>query len=252
MRFRYFYRLHRRWKVTPRGHPVPDPVEIVLQICFEILDRASVHARRSPVGLDSQVRFPDEPLRNLKWLSLRLQLAHSIPPRIPWLPERTHHGRPGPFAPPPLQRALSYYAPVRMPTPRRYSTPRGFSPLDALPLAALPTSGSIRASLPTFHVKAANRARVAYMPGTAWPVTGFPPDSSWNLVLAPVLMPSKTSFDTSTAIRLRSPYRFPPDASYDAFSSSLTTTVFSQRSMRWFDTTPPKGDAEGPQPSSPT
>jgi len=132
-----------------------------------------------------------------------------------------------------------------MPTPRRYSTPRGFSPLDALPLAALPTGGSIRASLPTFHVKAANRARVAYMPGTAWPVTGFPPDLSWNLVLAPVLMPSKTNFDTSTAIRLRSPYRFPPDASYDAFSSSLTTTVFSQRSMRWFDTTPRRAMPKG-------
>ena len=121
----------------------------------------------------------------------------------------------------------------------------GSARLSALPLAALPTGGSIGASLPTFHVKAADRARVAYMPGTAWPVTGFPPDSSWNLVLAPVLMPSETSFDTSTAIRLRSPYRFPPDASYDAFSSSLTTTVFSQCSMRWFDTTPRRATPKG-------
>ena len=70
---------------------------------------------------------------------------------------------------------------------------------------------------PTFHVKAADRARVAYMPGTAWPVTGSPPDSSWNLVLAPVLMPPETNFDTSTAIRLRSPSRSPPDASCAPF-----------------------------------
>src|SRR6266480_4159490 len=36
-------------------------------------------------------------------------------------------------------------------------------------------------------------------------------------------------------IRSRSPSRSPPDASTDAFSSSLTTTVFSQRSMRWLE-----------------
>ncbi len=92
----------------------------------------------------------------------------------------------------------------------------GSARLSALPLAAL-AGGSIGASLPTFHVKAADRARVAYMPGTAWPVTGFPPDSSWNLVLAPVLMPPETNFDTSTAIRLRSPSRSPPDASRAPF-----------------------------------
>ena len=55
------------------------------------------------------------------------------------------------------------------------------------------------------------------MPGTAWPVTGSPPDSSWNLVLALVLMPPETNFDTSTAIRLRSPSRSPPDASCAPF-----------------------------------
>src|SRR4051794_10793561 len=38
-------------------------------------------------------------------------------------------------------------------------------------------------------------------------------------------------------IRLRSPSRSPPDASNDAFSSSLTTTVINQRSMRRFETT---------------
>ena len=42
----------------------------------------------------------------------------------------------------------------------------------------------------------------------------------------------EVGFDTSATIRLHSPSRSPPDASHDAFSSSLTTTVFSQRSMR--------------------
>src|SRR5262249_52558514 len=71
-------------------------------------------------------------------------------------------------------------------------------------------------------------------------------------VHAPVLMPSKTNFDTSAAIRLRSPSRFPPDASHDAFSSSLTTPVFSQRNMRRFDTTPRRAMPKGHNPSSPT
>jgi hypothetical protein len=124
--------------------------------------------------------------------------------------------------------------------------PSRFPPLETLPLATT-FGSSVGASLPTFHVKAADRARVAYMPGTAWPVTGYPPDSSWNLVHAPVLMPSKTNFDTSIAIRLRSPSRSPPDASRAPFSSSLTTMVFSQRSTRRFDATPRRATPKGHQ-----
>jgi len=97
------------------------------------------------------------------------------------------------------------------------------TPSRARPFLDGPNVGT---SLPTFHVKAADRARVAYMPGTVWPVTGYPPDLSWDLVRAPVLIPTQTNFDTSAAIRLRSPSRSPPDACCDAFSSSLTTTVF--------------------------
>jgi hypothetical protein len=37
----------------------------------------------------------------------------------------------------------------------------------------------------------------------------------------------------------------PPNASNDAFSSSLTTTVFSQRSMRWFGASPRRAAPEG-------
>ena len=58
-------------------------------------------------------------------------------------------------------------------------------------------------------------------------------------------------FDTSATIRLRSPSRSPPDASHDAFSSSLTTTVFSQRSMRWFEASLRRATPKGQDPSSP-
>src|SRR6266480_4877775 len=216
MRFRYLHRQHRGREVTPRGHPIPYLVEIIPQIRLEVFDRAPVHSRRSLVGFDSLVCLPHEPLRNTEGLLLPLRLAHSIPPRILWLPERTSPGQSSSFAPPPLQELRHYYELVRMPAPRQYSAPRRFRPLERAP-SRRPAGGGIGASLPTFHVKAADRARVAYLPGTAWPVTGSPPDSSWSLVLAPVLMPPKTNFDTSTAIRLRSPSRSPPDASCAPF-----------------------------------
>ena len=133
MRFRYLHRQHRGRKVTPRRHPIPDPVEIIPQIRLEILDRAPVHTRRSLIGLDSLVCLPHEPLRNTKGLFPRLRLAHSIPPRILWLPERTSPGQSGSFAPPPLQELRHYYEPVRMPAPRRYSAPRRFRPLERAP-----------------------------------------------------------------------------------------------------------------------
>src|SRR5450631_3233260 len=69
------------------------------------------------------------------------------------------------------------------------------------------------------------------MPDTAWPVSGYPPGSSRSRRNTPASMSSKR-FGTSATIRSRSPSRSPPDASTGAFSSSLTTTVFSQRSMR--------------------
>jgi hypothetical protein len=56
---------------------------------------------------------------------------------------------------------------------------------------------------------------------------------------------------TSATIRSRSPSRSPPDAFHDAFSSSLTTTVFSQRSMRRFGASLRRATPKGQDPSSP-
>jgi hypothetical protein len=144
----------------------------------------------------------------------------------------------------PITGLRHYYEPVRMPTPRRYSTPRRFRPLVRAP-SRHPKGGGVGASPPTFHVKAADRARVAYMPGTTWPVTGSPPDLSWSLVLAPVLMPSKTSFDTSTAIRLRSPSRSPPDASCAPFPTRSRQRSSTQCRSGRFDASPRRATPKG-------
>src|SRR5664279_403305 len=77
--------------------------------------------------------------------------------------------------------------------------------LGALPLTTPDTAGGgIGACLPTFHAAAADQDRVAFMPDTAWPVNGHPPDSSRDCVNTPVLMSHIWYFDTSSAIHLRS------------------------------------------------
>jgi hypothetical protein len=47
---------------------------------------------------------------------------------------------------------------------------------------------SIGSCLLTFHAEAADQARVASMPDTAWPVSGLPPDSSRDRMDTPVSM----------------------------------------------------------------
>jgi len=68
---RNWHRAHRRREVGPRGHPVPDPVQIVLQVGLERLDGLPIHSRCTLVGLDSPIRLPHFPLRNIERLPLR-------------------------------------------------------------------------------------------------------------------------------------------------------------------------------------
>jgi hypothetical protein len=49
---------------------------------------------------------------------------------------------------------------------------------------------SIRSGLLPFRARAADRARVASMPDTIWPINGHPPDSSRDRFHTPVSMPS--------------------------------------------------------------
>ena len=105
-------------------------------------------------------------------------------------------------------------------TGRSASTPRDGThcPLSAarqLPLAIL--EQQCQACLPTFRTEAADRAHVAYMPDTAWPESGHPPDSSRADLLHPGFDATLLSNDTSTANRLRSSSRSPPDASRAPF-----------------------------------
>ena len=83
------------------------------------------------------------------------------------------HGRPGPFAPPPLQGPHRYYGPVRQRARHRYSRPSRPRRLGHS-LSPPAAGGSIGARLLTFRTRAADQAHAASAPGTAWPVNGHP------------------------------------------------------------------------------
>src|ERR1035437_8903647 len=239
VRLWYLHGPHRGWKVGPRGHPVPDPVKIVLQICFECLDGLPIHPSGTLICLDALVRLPHQPLRDLKRLVLRFRLAHSSPPRTtPGCSRKTNHRCAGPFAPLPLQKFQRYYEPVRQRvrigtqrltvsaarrTPSRHPPP--FRAADR----------RIGTRLPTFRVAAADQTRATFTPDTAWPVSGSPARLIPKLYTYP-------GFDAISCFsmlqqwfahaRLSDPCLTtltPP------FPQSLTTTVFSQCSTRRLD-----------------
>src|ERR1035441_6127434 len=114
MRLGDLHRHHRGREVGPRGHPVPDPVEIVLQVLLERLDGLPVHPRCTLVPFHLDPGVPDLLLADLERLARCFQLVHAAPPPA-LLADSTNnsHGRPGSFAPPPLQGLHHYYGPVR-------------------------------------------------------------------------------------------------------------------------------------------
>jgi hypothetical protein len=86
--------------------------------------------------------------------------------------------------------------------------------LETLPLAASRTAagGGTGTCLPTFHAKAADQARVASMPDTAWPVSGLPPGLSRGSDVAPVSMSPDcitTRPQRFTRVRLPGPHLTP-------------------------------------------
>jgi hypothetical protein len=100
-------------------------------------------------------------------------------------------------------------------------------------------------AFPTFRVKAADQARVASMPGTIWPGSGHPPDSSWDNPNAPVSMPSRfvsTPQQRFACARLPGPYLTPLPA---PFPHRSPRTAFGRRSMRRFEASPRRATPKG-------
>src|SRR5688572_13225916 len=60
------YPAHRRREITAGAHSIPQPIEIVFQILFELLNRLSVDSRCPLVCLHPFVRFPNFTFGNTK------------------------------------------------------------------------------------------------------------------------------------------------------------------------------------------
>jgi hypothetical protein len=241
---RDLHRAHRGRKVGARRHPVPDLVQVPLKILLEVLDTLPVHSRSTSIRPDLLPRLLDFPLRNIERLDLRLQLAHPTPPGEPPVDViNSVTSDPAPSLRPHYKGLTTTTGRSAGRTPHRYSTPHScgcsghsLSPALGGQYQDLPSPvpyGSRSPDSRRLHAghHLANRRAPARLIPELRSHPGF--DVVWF------------PFDTSAAIHLRSSSRTPPDASYDAFSSSLTTTVFSQRSMRRFEASPRRATSKG-------
>ena len=84
MRLGDLHRPDRGRKVRPRAHPIPDLVQVSLQIGLELVQRLPIHSRGTLVRLDLPPRFPNHQLGNLKRLVLQALACSSR-----FLPEPT-------------------------------------------------------------------------------------------------------------------------------------------------------------------
>ena len=139
------------------------------------------------------------------------------------------------------------------------------SAVGTLPLAARRTDPQARtaafaARLLTFRARAADQDHAAFTPGTTWPIIGTPARlrhgrtakppafDATSIVLTTPQQRTPTPRTSSRALSGTSSWS-PPDASSTPSPRSLTTTVFSQRSIRWFSARPRRPTLEGQQAS---
>src|SRR5262245_5293158 len=117
---------HRRREVAPRGHAIPELVEVARKVGLELRNRLSIYSSRSLIGLHTFEGFPDFPFGDPE----RLYLVHGLlpsPDGFSW-PMVLAEQR-SPLAPVPLQSLRHYDGLLRPCAPLRYSRPRGWSRL---------------------------------------------------------------------------------------------------------------------------
>ena len=129
----------------------------------------------------------------------------------------------------------------------RYSMPP-VSAVGTLPLAARRTDPQARtaafaARLLTFRARAADQDHAAFTPGTTWPIIGTPARLRHGRTAKPPAFDATSIVLTTPQQRTPTPRTTgpgasgtsswsPPDPSSTPSPRSLTTTVFSQRSIR--------------------
>jgi len=231
MIFGYLHAPHRPGKVTPRGHPVPQLVEVIPPLLLEQADADRVHARRPLIGPDLLPRLKDEALTDLKRLhfrpgSHRRLLPFRVGPRLTLVctaPSLQPHyrafltttGRPAPV-PRPGTLPLAVSAACGPPSRNRGHLPR---PSLSGRQVLLFHASACRELTPPLHrappgqhtgrplAEGARHQARAFVPGTLI-LPGF------DAIVPPI--------DASAVVHTRSSSRRPPDP--------LTAGLFPQRS----------------------
>ena len=190
---RYLHRTHRRREIRPRGHPIPQLVEVPLEVLLELCDRLLVDTRGPLVGLDLLVGLPDNPLGNRKRLGLSASIRSPAPPTHRAVDHQTNPDDP----PPSLQphyRAFTATTSRSAPAPRIGTLPLAVSAAWGPPSRAGTdgphTADGVGATGSHVPHQSLSRARAAFMPDTAWAVSRSPPGSSRGNDSPPVSMSS--------------------------------------------------------------
>ncbi len=132
----------------------------------------------------------------------RLRLGHAAPPVTGWPPASA--GYRSPFGPVPLQNLRPYYGLLRPCAPHRYSGSCG-----GLPLELLPWHRGDRFPRSTKEPDPdSRRLQAGCRPGRP---SGLRPNSSRGPLPSPRFRHRPVNFGTSSAVRLRSSLRIPPD-----------------------------------------
>ena len=247
MGLRYLHRTHRRRKPGARRHRF----HTLYRLLFRSASNSSMLTPSTPGAPLFALTFSHA------CMTAHFEISNGLPgdfnsftrllpnPNGFWLIQRTQSQMTRSLGSTPITRASSLLRTGPPTEPATVLTPQQTPGLLPLAHCTQNQTGSIGSGLLTFRVGAADRARVASMPDTAWPINGHPPSSSRDKGHTPVLMPS-ISFDTSTANRLRSPSRSLPSASRALFPHRSPRSRHRSRSMWRFEAFPPQGDFEEP------
>ncbi len=187
------------YKATPKARPSSP-----MQLRTAVLTAALVTQTRLPMFNRQQ----NECRRHC--------LDRSAPPEFGWRWSAAEQR--GPFGPVSLQNLRPYYEPLRPCAPHRYSRPLGFSQLDFLPLHRNDRFSRYESLM---------RTRAVYMPDAARAGSGYPPNLSQGFGV-PLVSTSPDSYDISSTVCLRSPFRIIPAG----ISSRLFRNAHHDRSLR--------------------
>ena len=228
---RYLDEPHGRRKVRARRHPIPDLVEVALQVLLECRQRLAIHARSTSVRLHPLVRFPDELLRNL----IRLCLRHRL---LPLLVDRS---------PRPESRAPSLRPHYQASSLLRARPPlRLASVLCSSWVLHLEVSLGIEAQVPTFRTRACAGLTPSSCRSPLGQSAGILPSFVPGQRLEPGFddVPTlSTRHQRFTRVRLPSST---PDGFSPAFSATLTTPAIGPAQLPVVWTLTLQSESEGP------